>query len=479
MTNAMDLDATGQAALVRSGEVSSAELVEDAIARIERLNPKLNAVITPLYDKARRAVPADGPFSGVPMVLKDLACHSAGDPMYEGMRFLRDAAWVDRHDSHLATAFRDAGFIVMGKTNTPELGILPTTEPLAFGPTRNPWNERHSTGGSSGGSAAAVASGMVAVGHANDGGGSIRIPASECGLVGLKPTRGRTSTGPEYGDLMGGLVCEHVVTRSVRDTAAVLDAVAGYRLGDPYAAVGPGGPWLRHSQTRPQGLHIGLMVRSPGNAVPVHAECVAAVEATGRLLESLGHHVELGHPDAIDDDAHTAHFINCWAAGNAWAVDYWSRKVGRPVQPDDLEPLTSALVEMGRALSAPQWLTSREWLQANSRRLLGWWAGGFDLLVTPTIAVPPPELGYFDSPADKPIAGLVAAARVVPFTPPFNTSGQPGISLPLWWSESELPVGVQFVAAMGREDVLIAIAAQLEEAQPWAHRRPPIHAFSA
>ena len=478
MTNALDLDATGQAALVRSGEVSSVELVEEAIARIDRLNPRLNAVITPLFEKARRAIPAQGPFTGVPLLLKDLACHSAGDPMYEGMRFLRDAAWVDDHDSHLTTAFRDAGFVVVGKTNTPELGILPTTEPMAFGPTRNPWNEGHSTGGSSGGSAAAVASGMVAVGHANDGGGSIRIPASECGLVGLKPTRGRTSMGPEYGDVMGGLVCEHVVTRSVRDTAAVLDAVAGYRTGDPFAAAGPSGPWLRHIDARPKGLRIGLMVRSPGDAVPVHGECVAAVEATGRLLEALGHHVELGHPEALDDEIHTGHFINCWAAGNAWAVDYWSRKVGREVPPDDLEPLTLALVEMGRALSAPQWLTSREWLQANSRRLLGWWADGFDLLVTPTIAVPPPELGYFDSPPDNPIAGLIAAGQVVPFTPPFNVSGQPGISLPLWWSESGLPVGVQFVSAMGREDVLIAIAAQLEEAQPWAHRRPSIHSFS-
>ncbi|GAC1592656.1 MAG: hypothetical protein NVS3B21_12630 [Acidimicrobiales bacterium] len=265
----------------------------------------------------------------------------------------------------------------------------------------------------------------------------------------------------------------------MRDSAGILDAVAGYRTGDPYAAAGPGGPWLRHTDTRPEGLRIGLMVRSPGNAVPVHAECVAAVESTGRLLEGLGHHVVLGHPEALDDESHTGHFINCWAAGNAWAVDYWSRKVGRPVQPEDLEPLTLALVEMGRALSAPQWLTSREWLQANSRRLLGWWADGFDLLVTPTIAVPPPELGYFDSPPDNPIAGLIAAGQVVPFTPPFNVSGQPGVSLPLWWSESGLPVGVQFVSAMGREDILIAVAAQLEEAQPWAHRRPPIHAFSA
>jgi amidase len=478
MTETLDLDATAQAELVRNGLVKPVELVDLAIEAIERVNPTLNAVITPLFDKARAAADGDlpeGPFRGVPMVLKDLGCHSAGDPMYEGMKFLRDAGWVEEHDTHLAAAFRKAGFVFLGKTNTPELGILPTTEPLAFGPTRNPWDPTRSTGGSSGGSAAAVAARAVAVGHANDGGGSIRIPASQCGLVGLKPSRARTSLGPEYGDLMGGLVAEHVVTRSVRDSAAVLDAVAGPWPGDPYAAPAPSGLYVNELGTEPGRLRIGVMTDSPGGATPVHPDCVAAAEATARLLESLGHTVEVSHPAALDELDFTASFITMWSAGNAWALDYWSGKVGKIATVADVEPLTWALVEMGRSFSAPQFLTAREWLQAYSRRMASWWAG-HDLLLTPTIAEPPPVLGSFDSPADNPMAGLFRAAGLVPFTPPFNVTGQPGISLPLHWNGDGLPIGVQLVAAYGREDLLIRVAAQLERAQPWADRVPPIHA---
>jgi amidase len=478
MSEPLDLDGMAQAELVRSGHVSPGELVDAAIERIERLNPQLNAVITPLFEKARETEPAAGPFEGVPMLLKDLGAHSAGDPMYEGLGFLRRAGWVELEDSYLAAAFRRAGFVFLGKTNTPELGILPTTEPLAFGPTRNPWNLEHSTGGSSGGSAAAVAAGLVAIGHANDGGGSIRIPASECGLVGLKPTRGRTSVGPDYGDLLGGLVCEHVVTRSVRDSAAVLDCVAGYATGDPFGAAGPALPvsWLATMADRPAGLRVGIMT-SAGSA-PVDPQCAAAAEEAGRLLESLGHRVEVSHPKALDDPEWIGKFIELWAAGNAWSLEYWQRKTGLTAGPDDVEPLTWALVEMGRSISAPQWLYAREWLQASSRRTLAWWdEDGFDLLLTPTIAIPPPKLGHFDSPADNPLAGLIAAGDVVPFTPPFNVTGQPAVSLPLAWSDSGLPIGVQLVAGMGREDLLLRVAAQLEEAQPWADRRPKTHAF--
>jgi amidase len=313
------------------------------------------------------------------------------------------------------------------------------------------------------------------VGHANDGGGSIRIPASECGLVGLKPSRARTSLGPEYGDLMGGLVAEHVVTRSVRDSAAVLDAVAGPWPGDPYAAPAPSGLYVNELGTEPGRLRIGVMTDSPGGATPVHPDCVAAAEATARLLESLGHTVEVSHPAALDELDFTASFITMWSAGNAWALDYWSGKVGKIATVADVEPLTWALVEMGKSFSAPQFLTAREWLQAYSRRMASWWAG-HDLLLTPTIAEPPPVLGSFDSPADNPMAGLFRAAGLVPFTPPFNVTGQPGISLPLHWNGDGLPIGVQLVAAYGREDLLIRVAAQLERAQPWADRVPPIHA---
>lgn len=474
-----NLDATAQAELVASGQASPLELVEAAIARIERVNPQLNAVITPLFDSARARASADlpgGPFRGVPFLLKDLSCHSAGDPFHEGMAFLKERGWTEPEDTALAARFRAAGLIVVGKTNTPELGILPTTEPAAYGPTRNPWDVTRSTGGSSGGSAAAVAAGLVPVAHANDGGGSIRIPASECGLVGLKPTRGRVSSGPEFGDVMGGLTCEHVVTRSVRDTAAVLDATHGMEPGDPFTAPPPDRPYLEEVGADPGSLRIGIMPTAPLGQITVHPDCVEAAEAAGRLLESLGHRVEVSHPKALDDPDYTGHFITNWAAGAAWNLDYWSRRTGSEVTQHDVEPLTWALAELGRSSTAAQWLWAREWLQVNSREVASWWTDGFDLLLTPTIAEPPPLLGTFDSPADNPLHGLFRAAEIVPFTPPFNVSGQPAISLPLHWNGDGLPIGVQLVAAFGREDLLLRVAAQLEAAQPWAGRRPPVHA---
>jgi amidase len=474
------LDATAQAELVRRGEVTPSELVDAAINRIEKLNPELNAVIHPLFDKARAqaADPAlpDGPFRGVPLLVKDLSCHTAGDPMHEGMRFLRDIGWVEPHDTYLAAKFRAAGFVFMGKTNTPELGILPATEPEAFGPTRNPWDTSRSTGGSSGGAAAAVASGMVPAAHANDGGGSIRIPASECGLVGLKPSRGRVSQGPDFGDVMGGLVAELVVTRSVRDTASILDAVAGPMPGDPYAAPAPRRPYADEVGADPGRLRIGLLTEAPGGTVQTHPDCVEAAEAAARLLESLGYTVEPAHLPAFDDPEYISQFIANWSAGVAWNLDYWSRRTGRPITAGDVEILTWALAEMGRAQTAADFLASREWLQANTRASAAWWEQGHDLLLTPTIAEPPPPLGEFASPPDNPLQGIFRAASVVPFTPLFNVTGQPAVSLPLHWNGAGLPIGVQAVAAYGREDLLIRVAAQLESARPWAPRRPPISA---
>lgn len=472
------LDATAQAELVRSGQASPSELVEAAIARIEACDRQLNAVIHPRFDKARAEAAGelpDGPFRGVPMVIKDLACETAGDPIHEGMVFLKRLGQTADADTELAARFRRAGFVIVGRTNCPELGILPTTEPHAYGPTRNPWDTNRSTGGSSGGSAAAVAAGMVPIGHANDGGGSIRIPSSECGLVGLKPSRARVPLGPHYGDVMGGLVAELAVTRSVRDTAAVLDAVHGPSTGDPYAAPAPTRPYREEVGFAPGVLRIGLRTSSPSG--DVHPECVQAAEATGRLLESLGHHVEVSGPAAFDDAAYTEHFLNTWAAGAAWNLDHWSQRTGQPVGPDDTEPLTWALAELGRAVTAPAWLSARAWLQHNSRQALAWWDDdGFDLLLTPTIAEPPPPLGSFDSPEDNPLLGMFRAATLVPFTPPINVTGQPAISLPLHQSTDGLPIGVQLVAAAGREDVLLRVAAQLEQALPWAARQPQVHA---
>ncbi|HVA41968.1 MAG TPA: amidase, partial [Acidimicrobiales bacterium] len=418
----------------------------------------------------------DGPFRGVPLVLKDLVCYSAGEPVHEGMRLLKEAGWVSPVDQELSRRFRAAGFVVVGRTNTPELGILPTTEPLAYGPTHNPWDLSRSTGGSSGGSAAAVASGMVPVGHANDGGGSIRIPASECGLVGLKPSRGRVSLAPEWGDVFGGLVCELAVTRSVRDTAAVLDAVAGPVPGDPYAAPPPARPYREEVGADPGRLRIGVQTTAPGG-VATHSDCVTAAEAAGRLLESLGHRVEASRIPALDHPDYSQKFVLVWSSGTAYDLDhYWPSRLGRSITQDDVEPLTWALAELGRSHSAADFLAAREWLQSNSRQVAAWFEDGYDLLVTPTLAEPPPVLGEFDSPADNPLRGLFRAASLVPFTPPFNVTGQPAISLPLHWNSDGLPIGVQLVAPYGREDVLIRVAAQLERAQPWAGRRPLVAA---
>ena len=354
------LDATDQAALVRNGAASPSELVDEAIARIERLNPALNAVIFELFDRARAAAAAgalpDGPFTGVPLLLKDLGAELAGTPFCEGTAFAGD--YHSTVDQELTTRFLAAGFVVCGKTNTPEFGILPTTEPKRFGASRNPWNTAHSTGGSSGGSAAAVASGMVAVAHANDGGGSIRIPASCCGLVGLKPTRARVSTAPQYGDLMGGLVAEHVVTRSVRDSAAILDAIAGPVPGDPYWAPPRRGPSFAAAvRAEPTALRIAVLTASPTGSA-VHPDCVRATEQAAALCETLGHHVEPAALD-VDGDAFTEHFINVWAAGNAWTLLDWERRVGRPATEDDLEPLTWALVQLGRSLDSGRYLLLR------------------------------------------------------------------------------------------------------------------------
>lgn len=297
-----NLDATAQAELVKKGEVQPIELVEAAISCIEHLNPKINAVITPLYEKARSDALSgqlpDGPFKGVPLLLKDYMCQTAGDPYYEGMGFLRNLNWQSSHDTYLAQKFRQAGFIFLGKTNLPELAGSATTEPIAFGPTRNPFNLEHSVGGSSGGSAAAVASGMVAIAHGNDGTGSLRVPAACCGLVGLKPSRGRISTGPaSSGGILGNAV-EFVLTKSVRDAAGVLDCIAGAMLGDLFLASPPKRPFIEELDGDLQQLRIGLLVNDIFLQNTVHEDCIQAVETAAKVLEGLGHHIEYAHPPA-------------------------------------------------------------------------------------------------------------------------------------------------------------------------------------
>ena len=469
------IDATAQAELVRSGQASPVELVDAAVERIERINPELNAVIFPLFDRARAEAAGDlpdGPFRGVPFLLKDYAAELAGTPFREGTRFSGD--YVSSVDQELTLRFQRAGLVICGKTNTPEFGILPTTEPERYGATRNPWDLTRSTGGSSGGSAAAVASGMVPVAHANDGGGSIRIPASCCGLVGLKPSRARVSLAPQYGDVMSGLVAEHVVTRTVRDSAAMLDAISGASPGDPYAAPAlKGESFAAAAATDPGRLRIAIMVDSPTGSA-VDPDCVAAARAAGELCESLGHVVVEATPD-VDADALVAHFINMWAAGNAWVMLDWEARIGRAATPDDVEPLTWALVEMGRAVTADQYLRSMQEMQKLGRTI-GMFLEDYDLILSPTLGEPPARLGTFDSPPDSPLDGLFRSATYVPFTPMGNITGQPAVSLPLHWNDAGLPIGVQFAARLGDEETLLSLAGQLETAAPWADRRPPIHA---
>jgi len=465
------LDATALAHLIQAGELSPLEAVDAAIARIEALNPKLNAVITPLFEQARQQAVApelpQGPFRGVPLLLKDYLCQTAGDPYYEGMGFLRDLDWRSPADTYLAQKFRAAGFIILGKTNLPEQAIWAVTEPAAFGPTRNPWNLAHTPGGSSGGSAAAVAAGLTPLAHGNDGTGSIRGPASACGLVGLKPSRGRTSLGPAGNPGLLGNVAEHVLTRSLRDTAAVLDVVAGPMPGDLFIAPPPQRLYRHELEREPGRLRVGVLVHDPFLSLPIHPECRAALDETGRLLESLGHIVEEGvYPPALEGPTGLGEALRIIASsGLAARLDAWAQRTGRSIGPEQVEPATWVRAEQGRQYSAVQVHAAMQRLLAGVGRCPEWWAAGFDILVTPTLQAPPPRLGL---PPEE------HAAAFGIFTMPWSITGQPALSLPLHWTADGLPVGVQFVADYGREDVLIRLGAQLERARPWASRRPPL-----
>ncbi len=480
------LDAVAQADLVRRGELSPLELVDAAITRVEKVNGQLNAVIHPRFDEARAEASGslpDGPFRGVPIVLKDLDAVSTGDPLHYGNVALKTHGRRGDHDTWLVARLRGAGFVVVGKTNTPEFGLMPTTEPLAYGPTRNPWNTEHGTGGSSGGSAAAVASGMVPAGHAGDGGGSIRIPASACGLFGLKPTRGRTSLGPDAGESWSGMVVRHVVTRSVRDSAAILDVHAGPMPGDPYFAAPPSRPFAAEVGVEPATLRIGLRTTAPAEMAPTDPECEAAAHEAATLLRTLGHHVVDASPAALDDVSLMADFTTVLTTGVVHDVQEVARAIGRDVTADDVEPLTWAYYEAGLQNSAIQYLEAINSSHAWSRKMASWWtprdAGGegFDLLLTPTLASPPPVIGDLVGPPDDPWRGMARATEYACYTAPFNVTGQPAMSVPLTWqASSNLPIGVQLVAGYGREDLLVRLASQLEAAAPWADRRPVVHA---
>lgn len=472
------LDATAQADLVARGELTAVELVDAAIGRIERVDPEINAVIHPLYERARARAAAGptGPFAGVPLVAKDHDGDLAGAPLHHGNQLLKDLGHVATESSYQLDRLERAGFVIVGKTNTPEFGLQTTTEPFAYGATRNPWDPTRGTGGSSGGSAGAVAAGLVPVGHAGDGGGSIRIPSSECGLVGLKPSRGRVSVGPQDGEVWNGLVVRHVITRSVRDSAAVLDEVAGPMPGDPYTAPLPAQPFATSAATDPAPLRIGLRTTAVAGMCEVDPECVAAAEAAARTLEGLGHTVEIATPAALEEGVLVGNFLTIVAVHALDSLEDVARIVGRPLTEADVEPGTWALAEGGRSIGAAQFVQVLRDVHAWSRRVLSWWADGYDLLLTPTLAALPPELGLLNPTEGDPGMATILQTPYAAFAAAFNVTGQPAISLPLAQSSGGLPIGIQLVGAADREDLVLAVAGQLERAVPWADRRPPIFA---
>jgi amidase len=488
------LDATALAQLVHKKEVKPIELVEAAIARAEKVNGTLNAIVTPMYEIARdlaknlgsrigkadppgaasqsRLASANGPFTGVPFLLKDLMGMYEGVRMTGGSRVLKD--FVAKHHSELTIRFLRAGLIPIGRTNTQELGILPTTESVLLGPAKNPWNIAHSTGGSSGGSAAAVAAGIVPMAHANDGGGSIRIPASCCGLFGLKPTRGRNPLGPDLGDVMNGLVVEHCVSRSVRDSARLLDATHGMDIGAPYDAPPRLRPYENELGADPKKMRIAFTTVSHTGTL-IDPECVAAVEKTAKLCAELGHEVVEAHP-GLDGAQISQAFLSVWMAGTAAELDTIALENDKVITEADVEPLTWAAAELGRGVSAAQYLVAIHQLQKVGR-VLGHFLEKYDFWLTPTLAEPPLQLGVLKEPEGMPLAPLMRSAEYLPFTPIANFSGVPAMNVPLYWSTGGLPTGSHFFAKMGGEDKLFALAAQLERALPWAGRRPPVSAI--
>ena len=474
MQNAIP-DGVELAHLVQQGKASPVELLQDAIARANELNPHLNAIIHRLDEQAHakaqkmsnQKAPEEATLWGVPFLTKDLTVMTEGDPYHAGNVALRDADYRAEHTTHLATMFDHLGLINFGRTNTPEFGGTVTTEPVSHGACKNPWNLEHSTGGSSGGSAAAVAAGIVPIAHANDGGGSIRIPASECGLVGLKPSRGRVSFGPKIGESWAGAAIDGVVTRTLRDTARVLDGVSKPWPGDPYWAPPPKLSFEEALSTPPGQLKIGFVTDSSWG--PIHSDCIDAVQKTALLLEDLGHMVEDSRPGPLFDDDLFHHFRIVMAANEAFSVSKLGEAIGKSFGVGDMEGDTRALVERGRTYAATDYLASVEWFHSYSRRMADWWSK-FDLLLTPVIAQPPPKLGELRDPK----LGTQRLRELLLFTVQFNVTGQPAISLPMHISSNGLPIGVQLVAAMHGESSLLQLGRQLEAASNWHDRKPMV-----
>ena len=467
------LDATAQADLVSTGEVSPIELVEAAIERAERYDSKLNALTYRWFDAARQLATSsdlpEGPFRGVPYLLKDLYAAEAGKPLSNGSKAYKAADYVSPEDTTLVSRYKASGLISLGRSNSPEFGSVPVTEPEAWGPTRNPWDLSRTPGGSSGGSAAAVAAGIVPIAHASDGGGSIRIPASCCGLVGLKVSQGRISMGP-YRD-ESNLGVEHCVSRSVRDSARLLDATHGPGVGDVIIAPTPRRPFIEEVGADPGQLRIGLLDFNPRGG-DIHADCVEGVHKTAKLLESLGHHVEPGFPEIFSDNEIGRAFSMLWSTNMGTAIRRFSDALGREMTPNDIEAMNWAQAEFAKGVNGVDFSLAQASSILFRRAIQSWWSQGWDLLLTPTLSAPPLPIGSMPNNPERPMSPLVTAGAWVSFTSQFNISGQPAISLPLHRNADGLPIGMQLVAAYGREDVLIRVASQLEQAAPWAHLTP-------
>ena len=466
-------DGLGLAELVGKGEVSPSELVEESIARIERHNPKLNAVIYKAFDEARTAAKgklSDGPFRGVPFLIKDIDLPVKGWPMTNGSAYLRNN--VSQYDAELTRRYRASGLVLLGKTNTPEFGIPGTTEGRHLGICRNPWNPDYSSGGSSGGAASAVASGMVPMAHGSDGLGSIRIPSAQCGLVGLKPTQYRTPGGPDDRNRAHGFIVDHVLTRSVRDSAAMLDWT-GYPEEDaPYAPPPKTGLYLDEIKTPPGKLRICFSVENP-SGTPLHSDVKQVFDQTVKLLDELGH-MMIEKP-TFGIDWGSLFLAQACVSGMIFTatIESWKQVLGREPQEKDLEPLALWSFRASQKLTASQIGWGMQTLRMMTRQILAMWRE-FDVLLTPVTITPPPPIGFLDPVKVEPSEFNRRQASIYGYTPPFNMTGQPSLSLPLGWSKDNLPIGMMFTGRYSDEATLFRLASQLEQARPWKERHPPI-----
>ncbi|MFV0526862.1 MAG: amidase [Acidimicrobiales bacterium] len=476
------MDAVELATRIGAREITPAEAVAAAVERARRVNGDLNAIIAERYEAALEAAATVdpsagvGPLAGVPTLVKDCGTPGKGEPDYQGNRVLKALGNTADHDCNVVTRLREGGLVSLGRTHSPEFaaGNGPATcETEAFGATRNPWDPTRTAMGSSGGAAAAVAAGIVPLAHGNDGGGSIRVPAAACGLVGLKPTRGRISWGPDAGEFWFGAATMGMLSRSVRDTAAGLDVLTGWTPGDHYTAPPPERPFLKELGRDPGHLRVGLCTHHPRDRLDPSG--AAAVAAVGDALADAGHDVSVAHPESYFDKDMLRAFVTMIDANITFTMNSYEARIGRPWTEDDVEHDTWQAYCRGRKVSAADYVAVTNTLNQCGRRISQWWEGdgAFDLLVTPTMGAPAPSLGYL---IEEGVNRNHRLADILPYTQQSNITGQPAISLPLHSTDDGLPVGVQFVARFGAEALLLRLAARLEQSMPWADRRPPVYA---